>query len=1739
MPWLKVVSALANTTSFACPHQYACHPDCYKRQIRSCTRLTHGIRKIYGDEFLLEDTDGDTSDKDSTTRKDDIKREKSKERLHRKISMMTPGSPTRRRESSLLTATIDRKNAEALAKKVQQVTQQHKESQQQEQKEKQLAKKKEEVKEEPLILKYIKSQVQDLFHSPLSTFAKAAVIMSEEQFIEVMNVAWELLLETDQQLMAAAATVFILSAVKASDQALEIITKELAHENPDQRINAMFRFRLLWLNRYQCWPRMENDAHTIFKVPPPNIDFTMPSPTVGASQVNVVDPPWMPHFKTKVEEVTLNQDDSFGTARSFVTATKTRRKQQLERVHQALKAEDERKRESRERFHLTTVPIAQKAAYEPSLHQVVQDEHDEGDEERQLEHFQIHHIQMAQSLFPSCLCTAVLPIINLLEDREVNDDGVAVSEVAYKVIWSCLVEDSTLFFRHFLEKLTNKEKLPELIMLLHKLMTHVQELPGHTAHALFNYIMGFIMFHVRSPVEGSQEAIAIGLSLLWQIVPNVKDVFFKDLKQTLKREQCDAMIMLTANVPSAKKIIVHGPDLTSIPCQLPIHEDTQFGQILQDSIDFFNIEEEHSSSYVLVDAKTHQLHNPTAYVRDFYFFRRSFYPELSLLHMNPDEAFVNLQRQELILKFVEIGKVYLTDTIIRSCPPEQMQNRVTLLYDELVKLPAFPRKALDTAFGMHHGDQGKELYALDMFHKDVWVQLIATIFKGVRGQLTSATELQLAVNVINGDLLLHCEDSSQLRLCIASLINTVRDFRTIFSSNGYLLVMPTLLRIYGSHQTNTLLCYTIEWTCRQFYILHRKPFLLQMFGSVASLLDMDTSSKLGDANKVPAQYFFELLLAMEEDLHDPLDIMALVTGEKPLKVQDLCYENEENDYSVVEAIAVCVTVVAYAPESSRSLEMLTVLKAIIPYYLEHCKKQTSRAAKSEIASNARHELNIITSIAASARAMIAACESFSRNYTGPQRHYEKMTLNSVKVGRGYSNHSPQSMEMGEEDREEMHIRFVDERGRRRYDEALEDLEPIAEFRNPRDSLLCIVADFVSVAGKRIKELPKLLSDPSVRIPDLLDVRSHIRLSEIAHTLLKLSPYDPLTMACQGLQKYIKQMLPFTDWSVEVIRPCLNMIFRRLDKTFTKIYKKAPLRRNCDWDAAASLLRGVYLSLQKYPYVAFLPHMKFLLNVCLSITLADGTSQSVADSLHSINHGSLQSCLQHAPPQIFNRAVIQLVCMQIHVTGDQYTLEQLCGGMSTLSSLDKTENVLLNLIIPVCLQSGSGSRESPRIRHDDVIFSLNFTLDGILPPKSSHSSGSSNRSHHPSLSDIGSDIHDRIPRIVRDTLYQISFLCLKVIITCFEKELASEWHKIARVIRELGTKQFAGTFVWNFLDFVVSNRSTLFVMLKPFIQHKMMKLQLETDQEYYYQNMIVEKLRGHRMPTNCHGTILQELAKELYTLREDLATRTTDFRTRTPTIVPDLQSDMSFGGRKRGASFVDTSEPKELLVVKSDVSSSTSSGMSRLTRKASLHHRRLLHKQSSVASSKSGSDVESEGTMSREASVRSSRRSSRGYVEASEDTYQGDVPRTRGRSETIRHTRHRLQRQAAQSRKTFRRPKKLMAAHSMEGGLQQEETEEETLVETGPDTDEFESRRHYTAAPRRAGAMMKRDRSGMSPPPSPPARANAYIAPMARCDSLESLHTSENSALLRDEERRGKATSICMYFDGKDVEDTCV
>lgn len=63
----------------------------------------------------------------------------------------------------------------------------------------------------------------------------------------------------------------------------------------------------------------------------------------------------------------------------LVSGTKTRKKQQTELVKLALQAQENKRREERENFLITTIPVTVQAAYEPSLYHAVEDHEDAGE----------------------------------------------------------------------------------------------------------------------------------------------------------------------------------------------------------------------------------------------------------------------------------------------------------------------------------------------------------------------------------------------------------------------------------------------------------------------------------------------------------------------------------------------------------------------------------------------------------------------------------------------------------------------------------------------------------------------------------------------------------------------------------------------------------------------------------------------------------------------------------------------------------------------------------------------------------------------------------------------------------------------------------------------------------------------------------------------------------------------------------------------------------------------------------------------------------------------------------------------------------------------------------------------------------------------------------------------------------------------------------------------------------------
>ncbi|XP_058983125.1 protein unc-80 homolog isoform X2 [Musca domestica] len=1441
MPWLKAVIDLISSYNFYCQHKGYCHPYCYKRHMRACTRLVKATRRVYGEEFGFT-FDSDHPNLEPTVISSSKVHQQQRPRSARKVSEQssTQTSPSKRKDSLSRKDRISDDPDLEMAEKLAKAFRQEREKKEQ---------------EEPPILKFIRFHIRSLFHYPFATMLKGAVILTEEMVIEAMPAAWELLLETNQDTASASAAVFLMGSVKAQNYAFDIMQRALKNKDPDVRIGAIQRYLILWKNRFHVWPRMEENAHDVtFKVPPGGIEFTLPSPKIGIESLPVVDPPWMPVQQTKDMDVTLNQDRHVGYK---VTATKSRKMQQTEAIRNALRQQRDKQRAERHSFLITTIPVSQQASHEPGM------EHEDHEGEEEIDGTRMSsHLHHSHSLFPSVLCSSVMQIVGCLDDAAIGSDGNAVYEVAYQVIWVCLVEESALFLRYVFERLT-RDRQDQMFKLLRHLIRFVPRLPQQAAFALYNSIIGYIMFYVRSSNDLKQELVGSALSILWMVVHSVHGIMFKDLKQILRKEQCDASILLTANVPAAKKIVVHGPtdDDCNIPSQFPVQEDTLFCQLLKEALDYYPVDEKNVDNYCLVDYKSNKILNPNWYIRDLYFFKRSQYPEVRLVLLKPDESFLALQKQELTKKFVEIGKVHLTWAILKNV--DMVVQRVVFLHEELMKLPSFPRKALEVDLDLHQsGEYGKVLLGLDVLHKFMWVRLIARMFEAMAGNFAYSADIQLFLNVLSGAAFLHAEDSCIMRYVMATYINAAFNFKNIFSTNGYFMIMPTLLQIYSLHQTNKLITTTIEYAVKQFYLLNRKPFILQMFGSVSAILDTDEDGPNGYAHKVQSSCLFNLLLSLEDPSPDPLNIAELVKEPKPLKAIDFCYHDEDGDVTVLDCITLCVMVVSYSAESTRGYQMLIILEAILPCYLQQIQ------SPSYIPLQGKSERDIILQLAVAIRTMVHNCEGLAKSYNGPYRNSPDHKGSSQ---RNYSRGPPYSPGLDFE--EESHSKYINDPRTKNTFDCGEDSKKIRnEYRRPRDVLLSVVGDFLSKATTRLQELSKKMPKDDNKSTEVLDAKCHIRLADIAHSLLKVSPYDPESMACRGLQRYMQAVLPRAEWSNDTLRNALVTILRRVDKVFLKISKKPSIRRSTDWDAAAGLLKGIHETIVRHPYVLHWQQMKTLISTVQNLIVNEPGS-SVPEGISSAG----AALMSQNPPASICSTVVRLVALQVVSPVDCFSLVQICGGSAEFATQEKAEGYLMHLIMPLCLKvcSGSGVSDVGELKMTDVSYLLTAVLNAMSPPAGRTGQAVSQ------INRVGGDLRTgsltftgsrdaKRPARIAGSLYQAAFLALRIVCICFESRLSTEWPRIVRVMRDLGRRNEAAPDLWSFLLFVVTHRTPLYIVLLPFILHKISQPPIG-DHERHMQFIIRERLRGTppQGGIKSKGALLLELARDMRELRKEL------------------------------------------------------------------------------------------------------------------------------------------------------------------------------------------------------------------------------------------------------------------------------
>ncbi|XP_065315200.1 protein unc-80 homolog [Gordionus sp. m RMFG-2023] len=1040
-----------------------------------------------------------------------------------------------------------------------------------------------------IIPNYIQNQVKDCSHSIFTMLVKIAPLIPEHLFQIGMNCAWSLVKSSNKYLSYSSAAFITLGSIKFPDFTITLIKNGFDSKDENEIIKSILKFYRLWKYRNYIWPQIYDESTSTFKISPPNIEFTLPSPMLGTSFPEIFNAPWNLIVRSSFEDLTLSQDIST----VMITTAKSRKKQKELFIERLKQSQKDNLKKNRENCQITAIAYLQQASFDQLINRSGLEQDDENEDKFDM--VTTVNCKISNTIFPSSLSSIFIKLLTFLHDEDLhfNVASIKIKKLCTFILWNCMCEDPLYFMRSIFERLTKKE-MPFLINWVQTLLNQFSQLPPYFAYIIFNYMLGYCMYCIRFSKQ--PEAQILSCSILWQLCPFVNGISIKDLSQTLRREQCDMALSILAFNPPTKKIIVHAPDLTSIPTQLSVTELTKFKDVLQESLEFFNIQKVEYLNYQLINTKTKRMHNPNSFVRDYYIFKKSIYPQLSLLRIDPSSADIIIEKEELLTIVNEINRIQLVMIFLNYSRKDSLQNTTYYLCEELKKNPIFLRKALNSNCTLYgNGLLGKENMSFDILQSYSWIKLIDSIFYSGNTLLSTLEEFQTFIPALMGIILLYNENFAIMRCGLASLINFPLSYKHVFGNYGYILLVPMLLRIYAYGIKNLHTKNTVENLFKVYYTMHRKPFVLQVLACISQIME---ENEMNDKSYyVDPMIMYDLIFSMEKNFNIDLSsiLELLQNGQSSIECLDICYTNDSDGLNFIEIISMCITVISYNSESGRSLQMLIILRDVIPYYHKYLvnKSKQNSNDKKIIAE----ELSAYKTIYTDIQTLLRNVESFSRPFVGhmPRENDRKLFHN-----RNIFGHFRDKEKFSENWKKQT---FNNVMKSEKFDQKYL-LQQYDNYTKPRDLLLSFVSDFLYINQCRISELIQLgLVDKQNfnKSNFQLDQHSNTKIAEIVNALLRLVPYDIQTLTRYGINSYLTKVMPTIDWSLDISRPSLNIIYKRLDKMLLKINKNTNSNKNYyELDYLTVPIRSIIGTMKKYPFIAHLPTIKSITQTCINM-----------------------------------------------------------------------------------------------------------------------------------------------------------------------------------------------------------------------------------------------------------------------------------------------------------------------------------------------------------------------------------------------------------------------------------------------------------------------------------------------------------------------------------------------------------
>ncbi|XP_030264919.1 protein unc-80 homolog [Sparus aurata] len=164
-----------------------------------------------------------------------------------------------------------------------------------------------------------------------------------------------------------------------------------------------------------------------------------------------------------------------------------------------------------------------------------------------------------------------------------------------------------------------------------------------------------------------------------------------------------------------------------------------------------------------------------------------------------------------------------------------------------------------------------------------------------------------------------------------------------------------------------------------------------------------------------------------------------------------------------------------------------------------------------------------------------------------------------------------------------------------------------------------------------------------------------------------------------------------------------------------------------------------------------------------------------------------------------------------VSKEDFTVSRV---ISPFTNQERREEILLNLLVPFL---------------PPWIISTSHTKNFMLDASPAHCS---------TPGDTGKDLHREG---LVESASQAAYLALNVVLICFERSFGNQWYRLSLQMKEMALRKVGSLAFWDFIDFIVRTRIPIFVLLRPFIQCKLLTQPADSQEEITVHHHIADQL----------------------------------------------------------------------------------------------------------------------------------------------------------------------------------------------------------------------------------------------------------------------------------------------------------